>query len=65
MDKNIPKRDEETTSQKKREALKNLRRRTQTGEIVIKPADKGSATVVMSREDYISEAMRQLSKEEH
>ena len=48
-----------------REALKNLRRRTTAGEIVIKPADKDSATVVMTQEDYIVEAMRQLSKEEH
>ena len=49
----------------KREALKNLRRRTQTDEIVIKSANKGSATVIMSREDYVTEAMRQLNREEH
>lgn len=31
----------------------------------IKPADKGSATVIMSRENYVTEAMWQLNKEEH
>ena len=30
-------------------------------QIVIKPADKGSAVVVMNREDYIREGMRQLN----
>jgi len=29
--------------------------------IIIKPADKGSAVVVMNREDYIAEGVRQLS----
>ena len=33
--------------------------------IVIKPADKGSATVVMSHDDYVAEPMRQLIREEH
>ena len=44
-----------------------LRNRVLTGEIIIKPADKGSATVtvVMSRDDYVAEAMRQLMREEH
>ena len=41
-----------------REAIANLRRRD---DIVIKPADKGSATVVLSREAYLAEAHRQLS----
>ena len=31
----------------------------------IKPADKDSATVIMSQEDCVTEAMRQLNKEEH
>ena len=34
-------------------------------ELIIKPADKGCATVVMSRECYIREAERQLSNKRH
>ena len=45
-----------------RQALKNLRRRR---DIVIKPADKGSAVVVLRKEDYIKEAERQLRNEDH
>lgn len=41
-----------------REALTKLRART---DIIIKPADKGSATIVMSEEAYIAEAYRQLT----
>ena len=41
-----------------RKALSKLRART---DVIIKPADKGSATVVMSKEDYVAEARRQLS----
>ena len=41
-------------------ALQKLRART---DIIIKPADKGSATVVMSKEAYIREAERQLENE--
>lgn len=41
-----------------REAMTRLRART---DIVIKPANKGSATVVMSREAYMAEAYRQLT----
>ena len=40
-------------------ALKHLRQRT---DIIIKPADKGSAVVVLSKEDYIKEADRQLNE---
>ena len=40
-----------------RTALRSLQNRS---DIVIKPADKGSAVVVMSREDYVAEAHRQL-----
>ena len=39
-------------------ALHSLKKRT---DIVIKPADKGSAVVVMDRDHYISEAERQLN----
>ena len=47
------------TSQK-RKALLLLRTRT---DITIKPADKGSATVVMSRRDYFVKAMSHLENE--
>ena len=40
-------------------ALKNFRQRTN---IIIKPADKGSAVVVLSKDDYINEANRQLNE---
>ena len=43
-------------------ALRNLRHNSS---LVIKPADKGSATVIMNKEDYISEANRQLSDNRH
>ena len=42
-------------------AIKNLKERT---DIVIKPADKGSAVVVMNTEDYLQEGHRQLSNSE-
>ena len=45
-----------------RQALKYLQRRR---DIVIKPADKGSAVVVLRKEDYINEADRQLRNEDH
>ena len=41
-----------------KKALKSLRQRI---DIIIKPADKGSAVVVLNREDYIREADRQLN----
>ena len=40
------------------EALKQLSKNTN---IVLKPADKGSAVVIMDRQDYVSEGLRQLS----
>ena len=40
-----------------RKALSSLRKRT---DIVIKPADKGSATVVMSKDDYLTRVMDHL-----
>ena len=45
-----------------RSALTHLRRRN---DVVIKPADKGSAVVVLSREDYIEKAQSQLSNTDH
>lgn len=45
-------------SKQERTALRQLRNNT---DIVIKPADKGSATVIMDRDDYIHEATRQLN----
>jgi len=38
-------------------ALKNIRRNS---DIIIKPADKGSATVIMDKQNYINEGYRQL-----
>ena len=49
-------------TKEEREALVSLRSRT---DIVIKKADKGSATVVMSREQYTGEVMRQLNNHHH
>lgn len=43
-------------------ALRNL---AKNRNIVIKPADKGSAIVIMDREQYIWEAERQLNNQEH
>lgn len=45
-------------SKEERSALYSLKERD---DIVIKPADKGSAVVVMDKSDYIQEAERQLS----
>ena len=45
-----------------RKALVSLRSRT---DIVIKKADKGSATVVMSRENYIAKVMQHLNDHQH
>ena len=44
------------------EALRSLKQRD---DIVIKPADKGGAVVVWSRDIYINEALRQLSTPHH
>ena len=41
---------------------RNLRQRT---DIVIKPADKGSAVVVLSKEDYLKEADWQLNNQDY
>ena len=50
-----------TISAQERKALTTLRSRT---DIVIKPADKGSATVVMSLEDYLAKVMHHLNNEQ-
>ena len=34
-------------------------------DITIKPADKGKSIVIMKTEDYIAEANRQVSNQEH
>ena len=52
----MPKHDNLTKAD--RGALQSLKKRD---DIIIKPADKGSAVVVMDREHYISEAERQLN----
>lgn len=44
------------------QALQTLRRNS---DIVIKPADKGSATVIMDKECYIAEGYRQLNNAAH
>ena len=49
----------------KKAELKALRRLKNDPRIIIKPADKGSATVVMDKADYIFEANRQLSNLKH
>ena len=42
-----------------------MRRLRDNKNIIIQPADKGSATVILNTEDYITEAMRQLSNTEY
>ena len=53
-----PKPKHDNLSRSDRSALYNLQKRE---DIVIKPADKGSAVVVMDRDHYVSEAERQLN----
>nr|XP_054771033.1 low affinity immunoglobulin epsilon Fc receptor-like [Lytechinus pictus] len=45
-----------------RQALSSLKNRS---DIIIKPADKGSAVVVMDRQQYIDEAMKHLNNRSH
>ena len=47
------------------EEVKALRQLRQDPHLIIKPADKGSAVVVMDREHYIREAERQLNMPEY
>jgi hypothetical protein len=44
-----------------REEKMGIRELQNNTSIIIKPADKGSATVIMNRSDYIAEAIKQLS----
>ena len=62
LDVNQPKRCTDNLTSAQRIALHRLRQRT---DVVIKPADKGSAVVVLSKEDYINEAERQLNNHAH
>ena len=55
---NIRNKDRDNLSGPEREELKNLKRHP---DIIIKPADKGGATVIMEREAYEFEANRQLN----
>ena len=49
-------------NKRERAALKRL---SNNRDIIIKPADKGGATVIVNTKDYITEAMWQLSNEEY
>lgn len=49
-------------TQNEKQALCNLQQRN---DIIIKPADKGSAVVILYRTDYIAEAERQLNNTMH
>jgi len=55
-----PTRVRDNLTRRERQAHKKLQRRT---DIVIKPADKGSGTVVMNRQDYLNECYRQLNNQ--
>ena len=47
---------------KERKAIRTLK---QNNDIVIKPADKGGAIVILNKEDYIKEGERQLQQQQH
>lgn len=57
-----PYREKPNLSQDEREALRDL---IDNKYIVIKPADKGSAVVIMNRQQYVEEGYRQLSDERY
>ena len=50
------------TTKQERKAMKSLKKNQ---DIIIKPADKGGAIVILNKEDYIKEGMRQLSNTNH
>ena len=53
-----PQRARDNLTREERTALYTLKQRIAAAEIVIKPADKGSATVIWSYSDYVAEAQR-------
>jgi len=55
-------RDETNLSHDEQISLNNLK---DNKDLIIKPADKGGATVLINRENYIKEAERQLSNEKY
>ena len=57
-----PKPVESNLSDMERQALEELQQNTS---IIIKPADKGSAIVILDREQYVKEALRQLQNTEY
>lgn len=54
--------DKNNLNKEERISLVNLRNNS---DIIIKPADKGGATVILNRENYIIEAERQLNNEKY
>ena len=50
------------TSKDERKAIGTLKKNT---EIIIKPADKGGAIVIMDKANYIKEGERQLQQKQH
>ena len=50
------------TTKQERKAMKSLKKNQ---DIIIKPADKGGAIVILNKEDYIKKGMRQLSNINH
>ena len=50
------------TTKQERKAMKSLKKNQ---DIIIKPADKGVAIIILNKEDYIKEGMRQLSNTNH
>ena len=50
-----------TASNLSREEFESIQKLKNNADIVIKPADKGGATVILNRESYLREAYRQLN----